>query len=441
VTGELTLPTAPDIERLVLGSIMLDDSLYLQVAGVLTDDQFSDSRNRLIFSAMTALHERGEGIDRITVYGELQRRGEAESCDGLSYLVSLDDGLPRIPNVDSYVRMVREKADLRRVMFVCQRLMDRASSEREDSTVLLTEMAEAALNVGERQGESQTVGEIIVSAGGLDAFLDHSHRNGLATGFSGLDTMTGGLRGGSLVILAARPSMGKTALALNIADRVGQKGGQVAVFSLEMSAHELIDRLMASSALVNSWTISNGRLVSGERQSIMAAIGRVQGNIHIQDKSDVHPLEIHSQCRRIKARGGLSLVVVDYLQLMGGEKRSENRNQEISNISRNLKIMARDLNVPVIVLSQLSRQVESRTDKRPQLSDLRDSGAIEQDADIVGFIYRPEVYEQNRPDLVGIAELIIAKHRNGPVGTIPLYWRKEFTRFDDRTGEPFGDQS
>ena len=429
-TAELTLPTAPDAERFVLGSIMLDDSLYLESAGVLTVEAFSDDRHRRIFVRMSDLHERGEKIDRITVYHELDRHGETEAIGGLGYLISLDDGLPKISNIDAYVRLVREKADLRRVMLICQRLMDRAAGEREQSDVLLSEMASAAIDSGERDGEAQTVGQIIQAAGGLQTYLNREGKGGLKIGFPRFDSMTDGLHGGELFILAARPSMGKTALALNIAGNVGQQGKHVAIFSLETGRDSLVDRLIASRSLTNSYFIKRGESSPESRARIGQTLPPVWDTIHIQDRFACAGMDIHAECRRIKSRTGLSLAIIDYLQLMAGK--GENQNQVISAISRGLKLMAKDLNIPVILLSQLSRAVETRQggDHRPQLSDLRDSGAIEQDADLVGFIYRPEVYKTDRPDLEGVAELILAKQRDGETGRIPLIFRKQFVRFD-----------
>lgn len=428
----LVLPQNLDAERFVLGSILLDDSLYLEVAGVVTSEDFTLGKHRRIFARMAELHERGEKIDRATVYNELLKHDEAEACDGLSYLISLDDGLPKLSNVDAYIRIVREKADLRRLMLTCQCLMDRAASEQESSSALLAEMAEAAINSGENHGDAQTVGQIVEAAGGLDAYFNRAGRKGLTTGFGKLDSLTDGLHGGDLFILAARPSMGKTALALNICSHVARQGSHVALFSLEMSRGQIVDRLMASGALVNSYWIRRGELRPESRAGIVAAMPSVWDTIHIQDRSGCSGIDIHAECRRIKVRSGLALVVVDYLQLMLSKGRQDNRNQEIAAISRGLKLTAKDLDVPVLALSQLSRGVETRAegDHRPKLSDLRDSGAIEQDADLVGFIYRPIVYKPDRKDLELEAELIIEKQRNGPTGVVKLQFRKEFVRFD-----------
>ncbi len=431
--AELTMPAAPDVERLVLGAVMLDDSLYPTVAGALTTDCFTDQANRRIFGYMAEIHDGGGRIDRITLMDALRSANELESIGGLAYLCSLDDGMPRMPTVDGYVDIVRKKAEYRRIMLVCDRLMARASAELEAPDDLLSEMAAAAIDSGERNGDAQTVGQIITEAGGMDAYMRRPQA-GLLTGIHEFDRLTEGLHGGDLFILAARPSMGKTALALNVAANVAIRDKHVGVFSLEMSKKQLIDRLMASAARVNSQWVRRGSLNPENRERVTSAMPPLWDTIHIQDKSNCSGLDIHGECRRIKARTGLALVIVDYLQLMVGDGRNDNRNAELSKISRGLKLMAKDLDIPVMALSQLSRGVETRQegDHKPRLSDLRDSGAIEQDADLVAFIYRPIVYKPERQDLAGQDELILAKQRNGPTGMIPVTFRKEFVRFDER---------
>ncbi len=440
------LPTNVDAERFVLGSILLDDNLYVQAAGTIEADDFSLEKHRRIFRRMGDLQDRGEHIDRVTVANELLKFNELEACDGLSYLVSLDDGLPQIPNLDSYIRIVKDKAILRRIIFASQHMMNRCLLGEEEPGDILAGAEETLLKLGEARVKNglQNPDQILENyEGGITAFLDPSKRiKGISTGFTKFDEYTGGLHGGDLVILAARPSMGKTALALNIAQHVALKLKQtVAVFSLEMSNESLLTRMLCATARVDSQRFRAGYLTQEERRKLNQALHElVEAPLYIDDTPGIHLMDIHAKLRRLQAeRKQLGLVIVDYLQLMSGRGRFENRNQEVSALSRGMKLLAKELNVPVLVLSQLSRAVETRQgDHRPQLSDLRESGSIEQDADVVGFIFREEVYNRDREDLKGLAELIIAKQRNGPVGTVNLVFLHAQTKFENRaedTGE------
>jgi replicative DNA helicase len=395
---------------------------------------------------MYELHERGEKIDRITVAEELMRHNELESVDGLSYLVSLDDGLPHIANLESYVRIVRDKATLRRIIHASQHLMNRALLAEEEPSEILAGAGEILLKLGEARTEKglMTPLEVIQNyQGGLNAFLDPSKRiKGISTGFTKLDEMTGGMHSGELIILAARPSMGKTAFALNIAWHVATRLFQpVAVFSLEMSQESLLTRMLCAAARVDSQRFRSGYLNEQERQKLRAAANQmVEAPIFIDDTAGANLMDMHAKLRRLTQSGTkLGLVVVDYLQLMSSKGRVENRTQEISQISRGLKLLSKELDCPFLVLSQLSRATETRQgDHRPQLSDLRESGAIEQDADLVGFIFREEVYKRDREDLHGVAELILAKQRNGPIGKVDLVFLHAQTRFENRA-EDLGD--
>lgn len=436
------LPSNLDAERFVLGSILLNDNLYIQAAGDLEPDDFSLEKHRRIFSRMGELHERGERIDRVTVANELMRYNELESCDGLSYLVSLDDGLPQILNIDAYIRIVKDKAVLRRIIFASQHLMNRCLIGEEEPDEILAGAEETLLKLGESRVKAGLVSprQVIDDyQGGLNAFLDPSKRvKGISTGFARFDEKTSGLHAGDLFILAARPSMGKTALALNIAHHVATKVKRtVAVFSLEMSKESLLTRMLCATARVDSQKFRAGYLSADERKRLQAAASSlVEAPLFIDDTAGIHMMDIHAKLRRLKAEQGLGLVVVDYLQLMSGRGRFENRNQEISTISRGMKLLAKDLNVPMLVLSQLNRAPETRQgDHRPQLSDLRESGSIEQDADLVAFIFREEVYRPNDESLHGQAELILAKQRNGPVGKIELVFLHEFTKFENRVAD------
>jgi len=444
-TTEKGLPTNVDAERFVLGSILLDDSFYIQAAGSLEPEDFSLEKHRRIFKRMGDLHERSEKIDRITVANELMKANELEACDGLSYLVSLDDGLPQLPNVDSYIRIVKDKSVLRRIILASQHMINRCLLDAEEPDEILAGAEETLLKLGEQRVKSGLVNaEQILRdyEGGINAFLDPSKRiKGLSTGFTKLDEFTGGLHGGDLVIVAGRPSMGKTALALNIAQHVALKLKQTAaVFSLEMSKESLLTRMLCSAARVDSQRFRAGYLTQEERRKLNQALhDLVESPLYIDDTPGLHLMDMHAKLRRLQSERKLGLVVVDYLQLMSGQGRFENRNQEVSALSRGMKLLAKELNVPMMVLSQLSRAVETRQgDHRPQLSDLRESGSIEQDADVVGFIFREEVYHRDREDLRGLAELIVAKQRNGPVGTVNLVFLHSQTKFENRaedTGE------
>jgi replicative DNA helicase len=442
---EKGLPTNVDAEKFVLGSILLDDSLYVQAAGTLEADDFSLEKHRRIFRRMGELQDRGEKIDRITVANELMKFNELEACDGLTYLVSLDDGLPQIPNLDSYIRIVKDKAVLRRIVFASQHMMNRAMLGEEEPGDILAGAEDTLLKLGDARVKAGLLNpdQILQGyEGGISAFLDPSKRiKGISTGFAKFDEFTGGLHGGDLCIVAARPSMGKTALALNIAQHVALKLKQtVAVFSLEMSKESLLTRMLCATARVDSQKFRNGYLNQEERRKLNHALHElVEAPLYIDDTAGVHLMDMHAKLRRLQQERKLGLVIVDYLQLMTAHGRYENRNQEVSALSRGMKLLAKELNVPMMVLSQLSRAVETRQgDHRPQLSDLRESGSIEQDADVVGFIFREEVYHREREDLRGLAELIIAKQRNGPVGTVNLVFLHAQTKFENRaedTGE------
>jgi replicative DNA helicase len=441
LTFEKGLPANIDAERFVLGSVLLNQDVYFQVAGAVEPEDFSLEKHRRIFSRMKDLYARGEKIDRLTIANELMKQGQLESVDGISYLVSLDEGLPSLSNLDSYIRIVKDKATLRKLIFSAQKVIDRCFIGEEEPDEILAGAEESLLKLGEAIGGErlETPAEVIGKfPGGINAFLDPSQRvSGLSTGFTKFDEMTGGLHGGELLILAARPSMGKTALALNIAQHIAthpQMRKPVAVFSLEMSSASLLTRLLCAGARVDQHKFRAGYLNGEERRKLQVALADLtESPLYLDDTAGVNLMDVHSKLRRLKAERGLSLVVIDYLQLMSSRTRTENRNQEVSALSRGLKLMAKDLDVPFLVLSQLSRASETRVgDHKPQLSDLRDSGSIEQDADLVAFIFREEVYKRDREDLRGLADLIIAKQRNGPIGTVPLRFLGQFTRFENR---------
>ncbi len=445
--SEKGLPANVDAERFVLGAILLDDSQFVQVAGTLEANDFSIEKHRKIFLRMLDLHERSESIDRITLTNELIRQNQLDQVDGLSYLISLDDGLPKIVNLESYVRIVKEKAILRDLIAASQRTINQCLLGTGEPAEILADAEENLLRLGESGAKNDLLNPAQILEqfdGGANNFLDPSKRvKGIGTGFLRFDEMTGGLHKGELFILAARPSMGKTALALNIAQYAAcQRQKTVAVFSLEMSKESLLTRMICAAARVDQQRFRAGYLNQDERMKLSASASEMmRAPLFIDDTSGTNLMDIHSKLRRLKSQNGLDLVVIDYLQLMnGGGKRYENRNQEVSALSRGLKLLAKELDVPMVVLSQLSRAPETRQgDHRPQMSDLRESGSIEQDADLVGFIFREEVYKPDRDDLKGAAELIIAKQRNGPIGRVRLVFFKECTRFDNYTDGPLGD--
>src|SRR5205085_3955631 len=444
ITLEKGLPVNLDAERFVLGSILTDDTAYIQIAGELAPEDFSLEKHRRIFLRMGELYARGERIDRVTVANELMKQNQLESCDGLTYLVSLDDGLPTLSNVDGYIRIVKDKSILRRIIFTSQTLIDRCILGEDEPDQILAGAEESLLKLGESRAKDALASPQRILdefEGGLNTFLDPSKRiKGLGTGFLKLDEMTGGLHEGELFILAARPSMGKTALALNIAQHVAMNPTNpqtVAVFSLEMSREALLTRMICATARVDQQKFRAGYLNQDERRRLQkAAADLVRAPLYIDDTAGVNLMDVHAKLRRLKAEHGLGLVVIDYLQLMSGRGRFENRNQEISALSRGHKLLAKELKVPFLVLSQLSRAPETRPgDHRPQLSDLRESGSIEQDADLVMFIYREEVYNREREDLRGQAKLIIAKQRNGPIGELNLVFIHHATKFANPIGD------
>jgi replicative DNA helicase len=433
------LPDNLDAERFVLGAIMSNDTAYLQVAGTLLPEDFSLEKHKRIFLRMGDLHERGEKIDRVTLANELMKQGQLQSIDGLSYLVSLDDGLPQLYNLDSYVGIIKEKALLRRIITVSQDTIHRCLGAEEDPKQILGAVEDAFMKLSDVQSRNTLASpaQIVTEyEGGINAFLDTSKRiKGISTGFLKFDEMTGGLREGELFILAARPAMGKTALALNIAQHVatGKSPKAVAVFSLEMSKESLLTRLVCTAARVDQQRFRAGYLSADERHGLQEAMYRlVESPLFIDDSAGTNLMDIHSKLRRLQAEQDLGLVIIDYLQLMSGRGRFENRVQEISSLSRGLKLMSKELRVPFLVLSQLSRAPETRTgDHRPMLSDLRESGSIEQDADIVAFIFREEVYRPDKESLKGLAELILSKQRNGPTGRVKLAFLNRYTKFEN----------
>jgi len=434
-----SLPANVEAERSILGAILLDNLSYNQAAEHLKPEDFSLDSHRRIYTRMVDLAESSRPIDMITLVEELERRKELEAIGDVGYISGLVDGVPDRPSIEHYIKIVRDKALLRGLMHAANAAIARASDQSDPAEEILNDAEAAIFQLSEKRigrgfmGVQEIVKE---SFGSVDALLQRGQRiTGLATHYTDLDEMTSGFQKSDLIIIAARPSMGKTAFALNIAENAAIEDQKVVgVFSLEMSREALLLRLLCSRARVDSHKMRTGSLWRDDMTKVVRAMEELaHAPIFIDDTPGISLSEMRAKARRLKqSQGNLDLIVVDYLQLMsGGSKRYENRTQEVSAISRGLKALAKELQVPVVSLSQLSRAPESRGgDHRPQLADLRESGSIEQDADVVAFIFREEVYKQDDPELQGKAELIIAKQRNGPTGKLNLAFLKNSTRFE-----------
>jgi len=444
---ESSLPASIDAERSILGAILLDNFAYNQAAEHLRVEDFSLDAHRRIYGRMVDLSESSRPVDIITLSEELARRREMEAVGGVAYLTSLTDGLPRRPSIEHYVKIVRDKAMLRGLIYAANTAITRAAEQADPAEEILDAAESAIFQISEnRIGRGfLDIKEIVKeSFGSLDALYERGQRiTGLETHYSDFDGMTSGLQASDLIIIAARPSMGKTAFAMNIAENAAVMDKKVVgMFSLEMSRESLLLRLLCSHARVDSHKMRTGFLGREDYVKLVHALGELsEAPIFIDDTPGISLSEMRAKARRLQqSQTRLDLIIVDYLQLMSGSglggRRFENRTQEVSAISRGLKGLAKELRVPVVALSQLSRAPESRGgDHRPQLADLRESGSIEQDADVVAFIFREEVYKPDDPDLDGLAELIIAKQRNGPTGKVDLAFIKRCTRFESRAME------
>ncbi len=441
MTSELApeaLPHSDEAERSVLGAVLLDNQQLHRVQELLRPDFFYVPRHRKIFVGLLSLADSGAALDLVTLRAELEKSGDLESCGGPAYLASLVDGVPRSGNVEHYARIVRETAVRRELARSAHQILEASLRSPAPTDEILDEAEKAIFRVAEDRLRSGFL-PIKTVAEKSFALIDELTKKrelvtGIPSGFLYLDELTAGLQPSDLVILAARPSMGKTTLALNIAAHAALRCGKtVGVFSLEMSHQQLFFRLLCSEARVDAHRLRTGRVDSDEWQRIIATYGELSASpIYIDDTAGAAIMEMRAKARRLKLERGLDLLVVDYLQLMSGRGRYESRQQEISDISRSLKEIAKELSIPVLALSQLSRAPEQRSgDRRPQLSDLRESGAIEQDADVVLFLFREEIYKKNDPELRGKAELIIGKQRNGPTDTVDLVFIREFTRFEN----------
>ena len=436
LAAERTLPHNLEAERSVLGAILVHNDAFNLAAQVIDSRDFYRDAHRRIFDKMVMLNERNHAIDFVTLKEELSRAGEIDEVGGPAYVASLADGVPRATNVEYYARIVKEKATLRNLIFAANKILTNAYEADQESDLILDEAESAIFGVADDRLKAGFIAMrdlVKESFPKIEQLFEQKRLiTGVPTGFVDLDEMTRGLHGGDLIIVAARPSMGKTSLVLNMAQYVAvQPDRTVGFFSLEMSKESLFLRLLTSEAQIDSHRLMSGAIGQKDYGRISHALETLSAmKLYIDDTASIGVLEMRAKARRLKAEHGLSLVVVDYIQLMSGRGRFENRTLELASISRSMKGLAKELNVPVVVLSQLSRAPEARSDHRPQLSDLRESGALEQDADLVVLIYRDDVYNKdpNSPD-AGTAELIVAKQRNGPTGVVRLAFLREQTRF------------
>jgi replicative DNA helicase len=440
---ERPVPWDQEAEQAVLGAMLLDGDAALKAAELLDDTLFYRDGHRRLFRAMIGLAEKGDVIDPVTLRDELQRRGDLEAAGGIEYVAVLLDVVPTAANVEYHAKIVKDKALLRRLIEVGTGIVQTAYEGRHDIGQLLDLAEQRVFEVSFQRGTQEFVRLKELMWQAMER-IEARHRGddsvrGVLSGFKDLDNRTNGFQKGDLIIVAARPSMGKTAFCLNLAANAALEGKvPVAIYSLEMSKDQLVERLLAAESFVDLHRLRSGQLRDDDYPKMSRAAGLLgTAPIWIDDTPALSLLELRSKARRMKVENGVGLVIVDYLQLIRGAGRSESRQEEISFISRSLKALARELQTPVIALSQLSRAPEQRGgDRRPMLSDLRDSGAIEQDADLVMFIYRAEMYAtlmEQEEGQEGVAELMLAKHRNGPTGTIKLAFHKQYTRFESHT--------
>ena len=428
-------PHNDEAERSVLGAILLEPEALITASEIILPTDFYKIGHQKIFDAMLALSDRGEPVDVVTVTEQLSATQELENVGGMSYLAELATAVPTSAHVEQYAKIIEEKSTLRRLIRTAADIIEDGYT-REDEVEEVVAQAEARMmEVSHRKnsGDFRSIDDVLVETFANIEVL-HQHQGevtGIPTGFDDLDKITAGFQRNDLIIVAARPSVGKTAFALNIAQNVGTKTDEnVAIFSLEMGADQLVMRMLCAEGNINAQSLRTGDLTDEDWDKLVMATGTLSNaGIYIDDSPGLRVNEIRSKCRRLKQEHGLGMIIIDYLQLISGSGRSgENRQQEVSEISRSLKGLARELEVPVIALSQLSRGVEQRQDKRPMMSDLRESGSIEQDADIVSFLYRDDYYDKES-ESSNMIEIIIAKQRNGPTGTVTLAFVKEFNKF------------
>ncbi len=434
---ERPLPQNLDAERSVLGAILVDNHAINAAIEKLRPEDFFHDHHRRIFQQMMALHESQQAIDLVTLTEELHRHGELEASGGASYLAQLLDGVPHISNIEHYARIVKEKAILRNLIHATHKIQQRALDAEEDADTILDGAESSIFELAEDRARTGLIGIKDLVRDSFERlekiFTEGKRVTGISTGYAQLDNLTSGLQPSELIILAARPSMGKTSLALNIAENVAlHRGEPVAIFSLEMSKESLLQRLLSSQARVDSHKFRTGHLGREDWRRMTEGLARLsEAPLWIDDSGSATVVEMGAKARRLKRDKKLSMVIVDYLQLIAARGRFGNRNEEVSSITRGLKGLAKELQVPVLVLSQLTRAPE-REERRPQLADLRESGAIEQDADVVFFIHRPNAFKPDEiPEERAKSEVLIAKQRNGPTDRINFVFLSQFTRFEE----------
>ncbi|GBE14464.1 MAG TPA: replicative DNA helicase [Proteobacteria bacterium] len=431
-------PQNLEAERAVLGAILLDNQVIYSVMEALEPNAFYQEGHRTIFSSMLALNERGQPIDLVTLTNRLRSDGLLERAGGAGYIPSLAGGVPTSAGAAHYANIVKEKAILRDLITTSSEIVEECFDSPGDVDEIIDEAERRIFKISDRRigAAFYSIREIVKSSFSTieGLYARKEHVTGVPTGFKDIDDLTSGLQSSDLIIVAGRPSMGKTAFALNIAHNAACKSKlNVAIFSLEMAREQLVTRMLCSEARIDAHRLRSGYLGDTDWPKLTTAAGLLsEASIFIDDTPALSAMEMRAKSRRMKADKGLDLVIVDYMQLMRGRGRIDSREQEISEISRSLKSLAKELALPVVALSQLNRAVENRQDKRPMLADLRESGAIEQDADVIFFIYRDEFYNKGSADK-GSAEIIIGKQRNGPVGTRKLAWLDKYTRFEDLT--------
>lgn len=435
-----------EAEQAILGCMLTDKDSVISAVEILKEDAFYREDNRAIYSAILSLYSRSEPIDIITVKAELTEQGNIERVGGLEYLASLPERVPTTANVEKYIKIVDEKAMLRRLINTSNELIALGYDETEDVDNIMDMAEKKVFELAQKKntkGYSSIKDVLVESYAKLEELYNSKGKlSGIPTGFKDLDSITSGLHNSDLLIVAARPAMGKSAFAINLAANVAIKAKKgVVIFNLEMSKDQVGNRILCSEALVDSNKIRTGLLEDNDWMKLASALTTLSdAPIYIDDTAGISITEIRAKCRKLKLEKDIGLIVIDYLQLIQGNAgKNASREQEISGISRSLKILAKELNVPVIALSQLSRSVESRTDKRPMLSDLRESGAIEQDADIVIFLYRDDYYNQDS-EKKNVAEVILAKHRGGSTGTVEMAWLPSYTKFAD-LDRRYGDEA
>ena len=427
-------PHSLEAEQSVLGAMILDKEAINTAIEIIKPRDFYKEANGEIFEAMVILFNKNEPVDLITLSEELKNRGTLENTGGITYLANLSSGVATTANAKYYCEIVEEKSILRRLIRSCDEVIVKSYENSDEVNVIIESEEQSIFDITQgrdREGFAH-LNEVLLDSFALieERAANKGALTGLTTGFIDLDNKLSGLQKADLILLAARPSMGKTALGINIATNAALKAdARVAIFSLEMSKEQLVQRMISSTAHVNLQNVISGNLTEDEWVQVINSIGPLsQAEVFIDDTAGIGLIEMRAKARRLKMEKGLDLIVIDYLQLMELEGRQESRQQESSAISRGLKAIAKEMECPIIALSQLSRAPELRTDHRPILSDLRESGAIEQDADVVMFLYRDEYYHEDS-ELKNIGEVIIAKHRNGPTGNIEMVWKGEFTKF------------